>query len=216
MGLRSFLWLVGFGLVIGAGGPVQAVGADDKVRTALKDELLKMLEQDQLHRAELQAKAIEMSKAGTTAPSEALLILQKKQDEIDKRNLVRLEEIIGQHGWPGKSLVGEEAGRAAFLILQHAELKSQQKYFPLLKKAASEGEARASDIAMLEDRILMREGKKQVYGTQVHSSPETKGKLELYSIENEAHVDERRAAVGLPPLADYLKLLGLEYNPKSK
>jgi hypothetical protein len=75
----------------------------------LRDELLRMGEQDQLHRTELQAKAIEMSKAGTTVPSETLLVLQKKQDEIDKRNLERLERIVMLHGWPGKSLVGEQA-----------------------------------------------------------------------------------------------------------
>jgi len=68
----------------------------------------------------------------------------------------------------------------------------------------------------LEDRILMREGKKQIYGTQLHSGPKTNGKLELYPIDDEEHVDERRAIVGLQPLAEYLKQFGMEHKPKSE
>jgi hypothetical protein len=142
--------------------------------------------------------------------------LQRRQDELDRKNMARLAEIVEAHGWPGRSLVGEEASRAAFLILQHAGLGSQKKYFPLLRRAAAKGEARPADAAMLEDRILMREGRKQIYGTQVRSGPETGGKLELYPVEDEGRVDERRAAVGLPPLAEYLKAFGLDYKPARK
>ena len=35
--------------------------------------------------------------------------------------------------------------------------------------------------------------------------------LELYPIEDAAHVDERRKSVGLTPMAEYLKLFGLDY-----
>ena len=209
-------FLVTFSLLAGAPDLAQVRGGDPTPREALQDELLRVGEEDQQYRAELQDNLIKMSNAGAPAPSEEVLALQKKQDEIDKRNLARLEEIVKQHGWPGRGLVGEEASMAAFLILQHADLTSQKKYFPLLKKAAAEGDARLADAAMLEDRILMREGKKQIYGTQVRSGPETGRKLELYPIEDELHVEERRAAVGLPPLADYLKLFGLEYKLKSK
>ena len=66
---------------------------------------------------------------------------------------------------------------------------------------------------MLEDRILVRNGKKQVYGTQLHSGPDTGGKLVLAPIEDEEHVDKRRASVGLMPLKEYLKHFGIEYTP---
>src|SRR5687767_455451 len=68
-------------------------------------------------------------------PPELLNIPWEVQDEIDRRNMKRLEEIIQEHGWPGKSLVGEKAAGAAFLILQHAEPEVLAKYFPLLKEA---------------------------------------------------------------------------------
>ncbi len=212
----SVLFLVTVSVLAGTPDVAQVPTGDPAPYEALRDELVRMGEEDQRYRAELQDRLIKRSIVGASAPSEEDLALQKKQDEIDRRNLARLEAIVGQHGWPVRSLVGEEASGAAFLILQHADLTFQKKYFPLLKKAAAEGEARLADAAMLEDRIRMREGKKQIYGTQVHSGPEAGGKLELYPIEDEGHVEERRAAVGLPPLADYLKLFGLEYKPMSK
>jgi hypothetical protein len=86
----------------------------------------------------------------------------------------------------------------------------------LVKEGASKGEVRAADAAMLEDRILMLEGKKQIYGSAVQSGPEAGGKLQLHPIEDEDHVDERRAAVGLMPLAEYLKQFGLEYKRRNE
>jgi hypothetical protein len=180
------------------------------VDTALKAELLKMGEEDQRLRSTIQA---HMKGEATDSTKDQIAELWKKQEEIDKRNMKRLEEIIKQHGWPGKSLVGEEASGAAFLILQHAEPAMLEKYFPLLKEAAAKGEASPVEAAMMEDRVLMYQGKKQIYGTQLHT---VEGKYELYPVEDEENVDARRAAVGLPPLAEYLKHFGLEYKPPKR
>ena len=167
---------------------------------ALQSELLKMGEEDQKGRASLHEAKL---------PPEELKAFWEKQGEIDRRNMKRLEEIIEGHGWPGKSLVGEEAAMYAFLILQHAEPEVLAKYFPLLKEAAAKGEANPQHAAMMEDRNLMQQGKKQIYGTQIFNN-------ELYPIEDEENVDARRAAVGLPPLAEYLKYFGLTYKPPVK
>ncbi|MDT4967134.1 MAG: hypothetical protein QOJ64_1871 [Acidobacteriota bacterium] len=179
----------------------------------LQRELLRMEKDDQRYRQLIEDEMMSMSRAGTAIPSSRYPDIVRKQDEIDSRNMARLEEIIKGHGWPGKSLVGEEAAKAAFLILQHSDFARQQKYLPMLKVAAKSGEARPADAAMLEDRVLVRQGKPQLYGTQLHSGPDTGGKLVLSPIEDEEHVDERRSAVGLMPLAEYLKHFGLEYKP---
>jgi hypothetical protein len=71
--------------------------------------------------------------------------------------------------------------------------------------------ARADQAAMLEDRILLSAGRNQVYATQLRSGPETGGKLVLRPIDDARNVDARRAAVGLKPLAEYLKEFGIEY-----
>lgn len=214
--LRSVLSLILFCSL-----PVITSLAQDAVRPPrlnkpLQRELLRMETEDQKYREMIEAEMIKMSSSGTAEASKHYIAIVKQQDEIDLRNSARLDRIIKQYGWPGRSLVGKDGATAAFLILQHSNLSYQQKYLPLLKEASKKGEARAADAAMLEDRVLVREGKKQIYGTQLHSGPETGGKLVLSPIEDDEHVDERRASVGMMPLAEYLKHFGMEYKPPAK
>jgi hypothetical protein len=179
----------------------------------LSAELIAMGQEDQKFRAILHEAMLKASSSPDAQPAAGLDELMTKQAEIDRKNLVRLEEIIQKHGWPGKKLVGEKGSVAAFLILQHSEQATQEKYLQLFKKAAQSGDARMADAAMLEDRVLMRQGKKQIYGTQLQSNGQSNGKLFLYPIEDEANVDARRESVGLPPIREYLKHFGMEYLP---
>jgi hypothetical protein len=82
-----------------------------------------------------------------------------------------------------------------------------------MREAAAKGELAKANLALLEDRVLVRQGKSQIYGSQLRNNPDTK-KMEFYPIEDEAHVDERRSTVGLGPLTEYAKLFGLDYTPK--
>ncbi len=182
---------------------------------ALRQELIKMGNEDQKYREELAAQMKKLAGAEGDRAMERFVVLIKKQDKIDKRNMKRLEEIIARHGWPTKSMVGKEASEWAFFIVQHADLAQQKKYFPLLKSAAMKNEARPDHVAMMEDRMLMGEGQKQIYGTGLRTDDVTK-ELKLWPIENEEEVDARRAAVGLPPMAEYLKMMGLIYTPPKK
>lgn len=84
-----------------------------------------------------------------------------------------------------------------------------------MRKAAAAGELDKSALALLEDRVLTNQSKPQLYGSQLHNNPLT-GKLEFFPIADEAHVDERRASMGLGPLADYAKGFGLDYVPAKK
>lgn len=216
MGLFSVLICVVLSALPALATYVQETSAAIKLNKELQSELLKIGADDQRYREAIEQHLLKMSAAGNATASDEYRAVLQQQDELDRSNIVKLEKIILQHGWPGKSLVGEAASKAAFLILQHADPIYKKRYFPQLKAAAAQGEARASDVAMMEDRILMGDGKKQRYGTQLHSGPQTGGKIELYPIEDEASVDARRAAVGLPPMAEYLKHFGLEYQPPRK
>ena len=126
-----------------------------------------------------------------------------------------MEEIIRQYGWPGRSLVGADASLAAFLIIQHADYEYQKKYFPLINEAMKKGEFAPGNVALLEDRILMREGKKQIYGSQLKRNEKT-GRYEMWPVEDEENLDKRRGAVGLEPIAEYLKHFGVTYVPPKK
>jgi peroxiredoxin len=175
---------------------VPAGSAVDRI-AELRRELEAMYETDQAQRQRIAAVEREH---GANSPQMAEL--WRKQTASDHHNIGRLEEIIAEIGWPKRSAVGERAANAAFLILQHSDLSYQKKYLPLARSAVAGKEMRASSLALLEDRILLREGKQQIYGSQVRRNEA--GEWEAMSLEDPEHVDERRAAVGLPPLAEYL------------
>lgn len=120
-----------------------------------------------------------------------------RMEAVHKENAARLETIIGQYGWPGIALVGEEGAWAAWLIVQHAigNPSFMRQCLSLLKQAASRGDVIPWQAAILEDRIRMYEGKPQIYGTQFW--PDKSGKLSPYQIENPESVNDRRHAVGL-------------------
>ena len=169
---------------------------------ALKTELEQMLEADQAIRKEVWPV---FQKHGRESPEyEAIAARGRAQDA---KHIARLREIIAEHGWPGLSLVGEEAARGAFLVLQHADLDTQKELLPVLREATDAGESPSTALPLLEDRVRMLDGEDQIYGSQFFHDAE--GKPALWPIENEAHVDERRAAVGLEPLAAYLERVGL-------
>ena len=92
---------------------------------------------------------------------------------------------------------------AARLLVQHADMdrKFQHRCLDLMA-ALPKDEVSQSNIAYLTDRVLLAEGKNQMYGTQLK---DVDGKLKPFPIEDEANVDRRRCEVGLPPLAKYLK-----------
>jgi hypothetical protein len=129
---------------------------------------------------------------------------------IDSTNLVQVESLIAKYGWLGQSFVGARGNQTIFLVIQHADLVTQEKYLPMLQKSVEEGESRPWDLALLQDRILMRQGKKQIYGSQVVFN-ETGGQ-EFYPIEDEKNVNIRREKVGLMPLEEYAKHFGIEYK----
>jgi len=131
----------------------------------------------------------------------------------DRANENEVMAILDERGWVGMSTVGGKANIALFLVVQHAPLEVQEKYLPLMEESVEQGESSGRHLAMLQDRVLMRTGKPQVFGSQVVRNPET-GKEELYELSDPEKVNERRAAIGLGPLEEYLARFGIEWNPE--
>ncbi|HEY0379154.1 MAG TPA: DUF6624 domain-containing protein [Pyrinomonadaceae bacterium] len=204
-------------LFLPAAGPLFAQGmpdGDPRYRS-LRRELLRMEEEDQRHRTELYELMKKLAEPGGQRLMNEYMAFVKKQDALDEKNRRKLDRIVARYGWPTISMVGKEASTSAFLIAQHGDLAYRKKYFPLLKAAVAKGEARPDSAAMMEDGILMKEGKKQIYGTALQTDDVTKG-LQLWPIENEEEVDARRASVGLPPMAEFFKVIGMTYTPPKK
>lgn len=122
----------------------------------LRRELLEMARVDQDVRNTLIQEG-----AGTPDPE-----VESKMAAVDSRNTVRIQEIVDQYRWPGPELVGKDGTEAAFLILQHASYDVQKALFPLVEGAYQQGILSGQNYAFLLDRLLVREGKPQVYGTQ--------------------------------------------------
>jgi len=125
----------------------------------------------------------------------------------DSLNLVLVSDILGKYGWLGIEQVGEKANTALFSVIQHADLRPdmQKKYLPILEAAVKQGKARGQYLAMLKDRISLRESGSQMYGTQVAFNPVT-GTVSPQPLISSTDVDMFRACVGLPPLRYYLTL----------
>jgi hypothetical protein len=174
---------------------------------ALRKELLERLDRDQAIRNEL-------IKKGVTHPDAAL---EARMAEIDSANTARMKELVKQYGWPGPELVGVDGTEAAFLLVQHAEHAFQEQMLPLVEAAYRNKKLQGQDYALLLDRVLVADGKPQVYGTQAKRFDQWKGNEPVFDpIEDEANVDKRRAEVGLFSMAEYRLLLKRIYFPKDK
>jgi uncharacterized protein DUF6624 len=126
-----------------------------------------------------------------------------EMEAVHLENARVLDSAIAAIGWPGRSKVGDEGAAAAFKILQHAISRPdlQRQGLELLLEAIPAGDASALDAAYLSDRIAMYEGREQSFGTQFDWNEAT-GQLAPAPIRDPQHVDERRAALGLPPMAE--------------
>lgn len=122
--------------------------------------------------------------------------------EKDSINLIKVKNILDTYGWLGPDVVGGQGNSALFLVIQHSNLPTQEKYLPMMREAVKNGKARGSSLALLEDRVALGQGKRQIYGSQIGRDPDT----QLYYVsplEDPDNVDKRRAEVGLQPLASY-------------
>lgn len=125
--------------------------------------------------------------------------------EVHLRNAQQLETIIEQWGWPGKSLVGEEASQAAWFIVQHAigSPRFQRICLTVLQEAVARQEADPAHMAYLEDRIRFYERQPQRYGTQFDW--DENGQMIPWELEDPNRVDEYRLSVGLEPLSEKIE-----------
>ncbi len=126
--------------------------------------------------------------------------------EVDARNIARMKEVVANMGWPAISKVGDRAASAAWLLVQHADRDPafQQECLALMRSLPP-GEVQKRHIAYLEDRVRVNTGRPTLYGTQFYNNKQ--GAFGPRPIEDQDTLDERRAAAGLGPFAEYEKKL---------
>jgi hypothetical protein len=109
-----------------------------------------------------------------------------------------------QSPWPTKSVVGAAGVRALWLIAKGDSALAPTVLHRMME--AGPDESLPADVAVLEDALRLRAGRKQLYGTQLIGSGGNA--LAPAAIEDSAHVDLRRGAAWLPPLDQALCAAG--------
>jgi hypothetical protein len=141
-----------------------------------------------------------------------ILPIIRRKDSI---NVEKVTSIIDKFGWLGPEQIGDDGNETLFLVIQHAELSIQEKYLPVMQEAVKKGNASAHKLAFLEDRIAFRQGKKQLYGTQVFLNLKTK-EVFVLPLEDPDNLDGRRVMMGFKPMAVHLKeIYGIEWDIKT-
>jgi hypothetical protein len=186
----------------------------------LKKQLDSIWKQDQLYREILSngdtdsiridsvAKALQVPKARVMG------MLWKLQNAIDSSNLVFIEAILANHGYPGKSLVGLQTSEAAWNVIQHS--RKIAKYLPIVKKAASPDEIPFRLYATMDDRYLVEQKKCQEYGSQISRIRLKDGRMDwfVWPLRHPKNINKIRKKAGFElTVEENAKRLGVDYSP---
>jgi hypothetical protein len=119
----------------------------------------------------------------------------------DTMVLAKLRALAATRGsaWPTRAVVGAAGVRSVWIIAQRDTALQRTVLHRMMESGPDE--ALAADVAVLEDRVRLQSGRKQLYGSQLRMMG---GKLVPAPIEDSAHVDMRRDAAGLPALRSAL------------
>lgn len=180
----------------------------EKIESRLNKNL--MIELDSIHandqKYRQQVRAIESKYGMESAEANNLWKTIAWQDSL---NLILVTAMIDKYGWLGSDVVGSKGSTTLFLVIQHADLATQLKYLPLFREAVAHGKVTKGNLALLEDRVALGQGKSQLYGTQMAFEA---GKWKLAPIADEKNVNIRRMDLGLEPLEIYAQRFKIQYQ----
>ncbi len=178
----------------------------------LKNELLDIYKSDQLYRAEM----------AKVKPTDIKIVeFVHKQDSLDAINVRRVVAVLDSMGYPKRRDFGDSAGLATFFVIQHADIKYQEKYLPLFEQAAKDSQIEWKNVVYMIDRVRLEKGQKQIYGTQIQPVKDSvtgylTDKAVIAPIADAEKVNERRAKVGLGTIEQEAKEFGINYTPTKK
>ena len=115
--------------------------------------------------------------------------LARRAMDTDSTNLQLVSRILSETGYPRKSKVGGFATQTVWMIIQHSDLGRIKQFLPQLEEAARRGDLAPAYLAATKDRIDIREGRPQKYGTQFNCP-----------LLDSLRVNEWRQEVGLSPI----------------
>lgn len=186
--------------------PVAEAIAAEKARQAAlppptsdRERLERMGALDQVGRRAFTVLDFSVLPAGERHSAEALA--WESMGAVDKALLDELLTMVPPEGWFKKSVYGQQAAGAAFLIIQHSDLENWRRFVPVLEPLVAQGEVDGQSYGLMYDRLAINEGRQQRYGTQMTCK---EGRWVVDNLENPEHVDERRKAMNFPStMAEY-------------
>lgn len=167
----------------------------------VKKKLKSMFDVDQLYR-----RAFEYRQHFDEETAESFQkALGERMAKVDEKHLGEFKEIVEEWGWITLSEFDPMANDQAWLIVQHADrdVEFQVEILKRLETLRDQGEIDPAHYAYLYDRVAVNQEREQRYGTQGHC---VDGRWEPRKMVEPDSVDERRAAVGLEPMAEYRKM----------
>lgn len=172
---------------------------------ALASELAKRFARDQTVRTKL-------IDAGKTAMDNIKSPEWKAVFAVDAQNFMWLKPEVVAHGFPTADQVGVRGVRDAWALVQHQGLHPafQAMVLKQVQRRLDSEPFLRPDYAMLSDRVRIEQGKKQLYGTQLNR------RFEVKPVDNPANLNERRAALDLDPISDYICVMRSIYHVSGK
>ncbi len=171
--------------------------------------------------ADLANELIEMARESQECRMELLQVEWKNQSpneklrtailECDRRTTERLKEIVAEHGWPRKSVVGASAAKAAWLVAQHSKHDPEfmEQILRRITPLMAQGEVDPEQFALIADHVSVLHGEPQLYGTQ-YTCEWIGGGLQMTPSAPifEPHLlEHRREGLGLSTHMEYLQKL---------
>jgi uncharacterized protein DUF6624 len=169
---------------------------EDGLNLKLSEQLVRMAEEGRAIRAALSTEDSQFEY------HPMMIALYRRSAEL-------LNATFDSVGWPGRDAIGGASWAAMWLL--HNAIGSpnvMRRGLGLLRAAERRWEVDPLHVALVEDRILMLEGRPQQYGTQVDW--DDKGVLNPLPIADPGDVDVRRRAVGRGPLDEDIEQIRAE------
>lgn len=161
----------------------------------LRQELRRRVDADQEARKAMLADPHDASRVG-------------KVSALDSDNLQWLRALIVRQDLPTAQQVGFSGVHWAWILAQHTDSDPRFQGALLLafEKRFASGELPAADLARLTDRVLLKQGKSQQYGTQFDWNAAA---FKLPSGDALTTTEANRNRLALMPLSDYACMMTL-------
>lgn len=143
--------------------------------------------------------------------SDATKLLYDSFAIINANNKTYVDSILKNYGWLGEDKISRIGQNALFLVVQHSSFDYQLSIKKITKRAYRKGNILSANYALMRDRILVLQNKKQIYGSQAKKYDD---KYYIMPCKNKKRLNKRRKKVGLDPIEDYIKSLETTFGNK--